>query len=109
MDENSTPSLPGILPDPPATIEVDHVESSRTPIPIIRQNLDSLAPDTRFMIGFAERRPMQIPVYSNTGASGVLLHHRKHPKKTVEVFRMVGWGETIEKAAAVALKNGVSL
>lgn len=63
-----------------------------------REFPNSKNPFTRFQIGVDEVRKMQVPVYKK----GVIVGHRK-TDENVSVFKLLGWGETLEAAEKMAL------
>jgi hypothetical protein len=56
----------------------------------------------RFQVGVIERRAEQLPVYSD-GPKPVVIRHT-HGLGTVQVFRLLGSGDTLERATYLAAK-----
>lgn len=55
-------------------------------------------PWLRVQVGRMETRPMRVPVY---GSNRMLRGHEESPNR-VSVFRLLGCGETLEQAEAMA-------
>jgi len=59
-------------------------------------------PWLRVQVGRMETRPMRVPVY---GSKGRMLRGHEESSKTVSIFRLLGCGETLEQAEAMANVN----
>lgn len=56
-------------------------------------------PCLRVQVGRMETRTMRVPVY---GSKGRILQGHEESSKTVSVFRLLGCGETLAQAKAMA-------
>lgn len=60
---------------------------------------NSKCPWLRVQVGRMESRTMRVPVYGSKGR--LLRGHEESPRK-VSIFRLLGYGETLEQAEAMA-------
>lgn len=63
----------------------------------VRQYPDAKFPFLRFQIGRKIDRPMLEPIFEGKAVTGYL-----HNGRNVSVFRLLGWGETLEAAQRMA-------